>query len=430
MRPTDRSEATSLGAADAQIVCVDTPGELRRDQWLVASQGATSLTNAVFGIALARSSSVRELGAYALALAVFNFAIGLGRSSVFEVMTGLGHLRGRPEYREASTAIGLLGGVAIAGLTVLGGSGARPGLLLLALATPFLVGQDSLRYQAFAGVPRTAFVGDAIWLAATVVGLAAVAGGLPGRATAVTAFWAGGGVLAFGWMERHDGHRVRPARPTLRWWALTRPRSTAFALNFVTGAALGLVTLPAVAAIGGLAAVGEIRGYLTLMGPAIVAVQAANLATLRRVGADDAAGHSGGVSRAMWLISFAAAGILLSCAVGARLLPVRVGTAVIGSSWPAVRHAWLLVFASAILTPPTLAALNAARLRLPATATKVAIAGSVANAAISVGFARHHALEAFIVGNCAYQLAVGAWALSVEFRARRSPHHPPVGSTR
>lgn len=248
---------------------------LRHNGNALADQIASSASNVLALVLLARALDADTFGRFALGYAVLVLVLSLTRAALGTRIT----LTPGPVQARETTA-GVLGAltllavpvaVLVTGTGLVLTAGADPRLqLLIGLATPLVCAQDVLRYGAVAaGRAGTALASDLTWLGLVVLALAAGTG-----PTATLLVWAGGAVVALavavaGLRTRAD---LRAGRDLLRSLARREDAlATSLAANSVI-ASLGLLAvLTAAAHLVGPSAAGSLRAAATAMGPVNVA---------------------------------------------------------------------------------------------------------------------------------------------------------------
>lgn len=192
----------------------------RRRALVLADQAASSLSNVVVAVLVARSfpDETGPFAAFGLALMVFQFLVGCVRALVFEPVLVVHSDRSQddraalvPDYLGStltvSAAVAFAVGVASAGIGGLVGSA----LLALAVVFPFVLVQDAWRYLFIIDRPGIALVADLVWLASSCVAIVVMPASA-GVAWYVVAWGAGGalGGLVASVIGRRDLGRLHP----------------------------------------------------------------------------------------------------------------------------------------------------------------------------------------------------------------------------
>jgi O-antigen/teichoic acid export membrane protein len=237
----------------------------------MADQGASSLSNAVVAIFVARALPTEGFGAFGVAFLAFLLAQGVWRAVIGEPLlsrysTGDAAIRRElvPDLLGASltVAVVVLSAVAIAGLAVGGPVGTA--LLGLACVLPLVTVQDTWRYVFIVDRPGAALMVDLVWLTAVCVVLPAAPSDA-GAAWFVVAWGLTGGVSALAGAVAAWGSLGRP-HPT-RWLRTNRDMGSRFLGELVTGQAVGHIVLAGTGAIAGLGVVAAVRAAQVVYGP-------------------------------------------------------------------------------------------------------------------------------------------------------------------
>jgi len=377
---------------------------------MIADQALSSASNIATGVVAARVLDRRAFGAFGLAFVLYTLVIGITRAAVTEPLVSLYSRRDpealRPTIRAASgSALGL--GIPIAGVVGMVGLGvggiAWTSLGGLALVLPGLVLQDAWRYCfVVSGRPRAAVFNDATWCAiqaAVLVVLISIS-----HLTLLTIIlWWGGSGAAAGLVGCVQAAMVPTPGSTQRWIRHHRQLSWRYTTEFVVATGSSQLTLIALGAIAGLAALGSIRGAMVFFGPIVVLFGGAYLA----LGAEGArlAAEPHRLRRLMAYSSvllFIVA--LVSLLVGAAL-PAHIGRIFFGATWSPAQHVLVpvglsvlgnCVAAGAIVGLRALAAAQAS-LRGRLIAAPVAVVAPLVGAASgSRGFAMGMAVASWV----------------------------------
>jgi hypothetical protein len=357
--------ADSLGGHAAAIK--NTDGKQRRVRMtdrtsIVLSQGITSLTNALFGFEIARRSSSKELGALGIAIALSMVVIGACRACCTELLLQRPVDGDEPMARRVAWQIGVVGVVPLGAAAWALGPDVRVGVILIALALPFMVMEDFERFVAFRENAWRAVVGDASWLISTAVLFALLYRSGNRSTTAVVVAYVVGGVA--GWLAMSLGKRRSVMHVGNRgWWAAHPVRARTFGTEFVLSSLLSGLSLPLLGVTAGLAAAGDVRAYLTILGPAIFIVQACGLLSARRIGA---LGVRACVrDRKLWVLSLLCTLSVASVGLALRTVPTERGTSLLGESWKSLAANAHYILASSVLALFAIAPLQVSRLYWP-----------------------------------------------------------------
>ncbi|GAA2789496.1 hypothetical protein [Kribbella solani] len=325
-------------------------GTLRRQVagrlgWGIADQAVSSLGNFLLGVFVARLLGATGLGALGLAFLAYSVALNCSRALSTDALMVRYSVSGKDSRHEAvaaSSGVALLVGVVGGLLCVLiglllkqqtPGSEAGAAFVALGIVLPGLTLQDSWRSAFFAaGEGAKTFVNDAVW---TVLMLTALFVGrfLDFGITAALLAFGGTAALAGIYGIRQAGVMPRPAA-ALGWLRKHSDLGPRFLVENVVLGAGGQVRTLIVAASGGLAAAGAIRGAEMLVGPV-----AALLMGVGQVAVPEAARALSRGGRSLWRLCAGLSGGLSVIALGWGLVilvlfPLGIGDLVLGSVWP------------------------------------------------------------------------------------------------
>lgn len=266
------------------------PGPARRGvvgrlSWGLADQAASSLSNFVVGVYVARSLGLTAFGVFSLAWVTYGVVLNVSRGLATDPLVV--RFSGVPEsvWRGAvarSSGTALLVGTGIgtvslaAGLAIGGQVGAA--FAGLGVVLPGLLLQDAWRYAFFAaGVGRKAFVNDVVWGVALVPAMVVAA-----RVGTVTAFllaWGGSAAVAgaYGWLQ--SGIRPRPGGAR-DWHRDHRDLGYRYLAENVGVSGAGQIRAYGLGVIVGVGAVGVVRGAELLLGPFLAILMGLSLVTV------------------------------------------------------------------------------------------------------------------------------------------------------
>jgi hypothetical protein len=312
----------------------------RRGAWVLADQAVSSLTNFGLSVFVLRAAGPREFGAFTLALATYMVVLCIWRALGGDpqlVRHSYGRLaEGRDAARAATgfaVVLGLTaaGGVLLASLAIGGVVGSA--LVHLALVLPGLLVQDAWRYTFFAAqAPARALVNDLAWALFQILLTAWVLlAGAEGMTTFILA-WGVSATLAaaLGMWQAGVVPRCTQAWAWLRDHRDLGPRFVAEAGIALAVWQVGLVLIGAVA---GLAVLGTVNAARVFLGPF-------NLLALGVVGFAIPEGTTvwrrspERLPRAIGILGGGLALTALLCTAGLLLVPERVGTELLGQTWP------------------------------------------------------------------------------------------------
>ena len=312
---------------------------LRRAGWGLADQGFSSLTNFAVGILVARTVAPADFGGFSLAFAGYGLALNVSRALTTQPLVIRFSGPATPEWRRAAgsaTGTALLVGIA-AGLVALlvatlTAGAVHQAFLTLAILLPGLLLQDAWRFAFFSTARGGhACANDFVWAAVQLPAMALIT--VAGQASLVIgmAAWGAGAVVAalVGLVQA----KVLPdPRAAAEWWRAHRDLSTRYVVDVITGMGGAQLSLYAVTAIAGLAAVGTLRAGELLLGPLNVLFQGVQLAALpeavRLFRQSPAA-----LRRLSIVLSTVVAAAVLAWGAFVWLLPDNIGIALLGASW-------------------------------------------------------------------------------------------------
>ncbi|WP_394816535.1 MATE family efflux transporter [Streptomyces lancefieldiae] len=272
-----RTTAPPAGSARRAVV-----GRL---SWGLADQAASSMSNFVVGIYVARSLGVTAFGVFSLAWVtygvVLNVSRGLATDPLVVRFSGVPDASWRGAVARASGSalgVGAALGVAsvVAGLALGGRVGSA--FACLGVVLPGLLLQDAWRFAFFAaGNGRKAFVNDLVWGVALVPAMVVAA-----RVGSVPAFvlaWGGSAAVAalYGWLQSGIRPRLSGAR---EWLRTHRDLGYRYLVENVSNSGASQLRAYGLGAIVGVGAVGVIRGAELLLGPFLALLMGLSLVTV------------------------------------------------------------------------------------------------------------------------------------------------------
>lgn len=245
-----------------------------RLSWGIADQGASSLTNFLLNIFVARTLGAEQFGAFTLAYVTYGVAINISRGVSIEPLLVRFSATSMKTWRRATSGstgtallVGLITGCcALAAGTILGGT---TGLAFigLGLMLPALMLQDSWRYAFFAvGQGHHALINDVVWAVVEIPLLLALK--VTGH---VNVFWfvlAWGAGAAVGAVVGAFQARVLPSlHKSLAWLKSHRDLGPRFLVENVGTNGADTLRSYAVSSLLGVESVGYMQAANVLMGP-------------------------------------------------------------------------------------------------------------------------------------------------------------------
>lgn len=275
--------ANGVGSTAAAGTGSPRRGLARRLSVGVTDQLLSSGSNFLALLVGARYLDADGFGSFSLALLSYTLTLGITRALCSEALLvrpgdtpDSHHARVRSATGSAAW-VGVVAATAFSGAAILSSTPLDRCFLLLAVAIPGLLVQDTLRYAAFArSEPRAALESDAIWFVGMVALLAVlIVRGEPSAPAMLLAF-AVPGVLAGAVQAVRE--RTRPAiAGGPHWISRHRDLSVRYLLDFLSGAGAAQVAAYVLAAVAGVAAVGSIRGAQTIFGPVNILLTGASI---------------------------------------------------------------------------------------------------------------------------------------------------------
>lgn len=314
-------------------------GAVSRVGWGLGDQALSSMTNFAVGILVARSVSLPDFGAYALAFSAYSFILGISRALATEPFA-VRFIIAEPEQlrraRAAVAGIALLTGLAFLVVALLLSqmlaAEYRSLAICLGVVLPGLLVQDSIRQILFcAGRGRSAFYNDLLWAVLMVPAFGGVF--LSGSASSATLVLAWGAAATLAAVVGCVQCRVVPGIGLAKSWLQSQRRL--WAPFLVEGAAINgsqQIVFFAIGAFVGLTAVGEMKLVLVLLGPVNVLVQGLGVVAVPEAARAIAAGRSRFL-RVTSVFSLAVSFGALLWGLTVLLLPGSWGEALVGQGW-------------------------------------------------------------------------------------------------
>ncbi|MFD7335375.1 hypothetical protein ACFV98_05145 [Streptomyces violascens] len=347
---TTRGEKTTTAAAPARHARRTAKrAVLGRLSWGLADQAASSLSNFVVGIYVARSLGLTAFGVFSLAWVTYGVVLSVSRGLATDPLVV--RFSGVPDWswrraaaRSSGTALGVgcaVGAACVVGGLALGGR-VGPAFACLGLMLPGLLLQDAWRYAFFAaGTGRKAFVNDIVWGIALVPAMVVAA-----RVGSVAAFvlaWGASAAVAAAYGCVQSG--IRPRMTGAREWLREhRDLGYRYLVENVGVSGAGQLRAYGLGAIAGISAVGVVRGAELLLGPFMAVLMGLSLVTVA-----EAARVLRRAPHRLGVFCLALGGLQAVAALlwGAALLlmPDRLGELVLGDVWSS---------ASTLIVPVTL----------------------------------------------------------------------------
>jgi len=310
----------------------------RRRVLVLADQAASSLSNVVVAVLVARSfpDETEPFAAFSLAVMVYQFTVGSVRGLIFEPELTLHGDRDAVDahavmtsYIGATILAGVVVGAAIWGAGVVVGGMAGSALVALALVLPIVLVQDAWRYVFIVGRPSAALLIDLVWLASSCVAILLAPDGM--SVSWYVLAWGAGGIAGAILATAVGRLRLAVSRP---WAYIVENRELGFRFlgEFAASQAAFYLSLLSCGWILGLTAYGAVRGAFLFIGPLQMLAAAVIMSALpeARLMRDQPDRVLRLVRGAILLLGSAT----VAWTVVGLLLPSSVGEAIIGATWP------------------------------------------------------------------------------------------------
>ena len=300
----------------------------------LADQVMSNASNWLFTVLVAGIAAPAAFGRFAVGYSVFTFAVSVLRTGLsYQVSMKAGDRDALHE--ESRRAVGATLAVAlplaVVVLAVVGlGSGTDPALAWgLAVATPFVLTQDLLRYAAVAA-DRTnaALLSDSLWTALLLVAVALRTQGLL-SVSGLVLLWVTGSILAAAILVW--ALRIAPLLKGAGDWIRRSWRGRVHVVGggLINGASVPL-TAGIVAFVAGPVVAAGVAGAGLLMAPVNSLVAWMSLTLLARASAED-----GSRRRAVFLkVGLGAAALAAGWGLMLFFVPESIGHALLGQAWP------------------------------------------------------------------------------------------------
>ncbi|MFF1258604.1 MULTISPECIES: hypothetical protein [unclassified Streptomyces] len=309
-----------------------------RLSWGLADQAASSLSNFVVGVYVARSLGLTAFGVFSLAWVtygvVLNVSRGLATDPLVVRFSGVSDASWRGAVvRSSGTALSVGAVIGVACLAIGLALGGRVGLAFACLGVmlPGLLLQDAWRFSFFAaGTGRKAFVNDLVWGVALVPAM--VVADRVGSVAAFVLAWGASAAVAAAYGCLQSG--IRPRMTGARAW-LREQRDLGYRYLVENVSLSGASQLRAygLGAIVGVGAVGAVRGAELLLGPFLAVLMGLSLVTVPEAARVlRQAPHRLGAF--CLVLGGGQAGAALLWGAALKLMPDRLGELVLGDVWP------------------------------------------------------------------------------------------------
>ncbi|HET9518173.1 MAG TPA: hypothetical protein VFO77_10635 [Actinoplanes sp.] len=318
----------------------------RRARLALITNAISSVGNLAVSLAVARTGSVLDLGAFAVAFSVYALVAGLAQAAVTE--TVLASAPDRETLRNSARRVVSIGLFSSAGVILVGAVLRLPYLVIVGLALPGMLLYDYVKTISLGiSQPGRAFAQETVWTTVTLVALWL---GLSHALSAMAVFvvWAASGSVIGIVGAACVGYLVPPG-----WRVRSRETRLAvsFGLDFLAGTGSAQIATTLLAGMAGVAVVGALRAGGTALGPVTLLMGTARPLLIPFLARTKEAASGARVRAAVFSTA------ILLCAViplagGVVVVPDVLGTAFLGDNWRAAQPllaalAFELVFATA-----------------------------------------------------------------------------------
>jgi O-antigen/teichoic acid export membrane protein len=384
-----------------------------RAAWTILDQTLSSASNFALAVIVARHVGTSEYGVFAIGFTIYALTLGVSRAFATDpLVVRFSHKSVNDQREEAGTAAGtailfgvVLGGLLVAAAAFLAGSPLRSSLLAFGLGMPFLLWQDSYRYQFVASRrPQLAALNDLVWLLALSALFAIAVHADASTAAPYVAVWsaAAGCAAVVGMVFARTWPRGRGA---MHWLRLHADLNVRFAVESLMISGAPQVVLLVVAAVSGYSEAGGLRGAIVLLGPVILLATGAAIATVPE-GVRLKDRNLARLRPVVCLVAALLSVVVVVWSAAVSGLPDRAGEALLGPTWHLAQEITFPLglavagTAASVGLAAGLRSLAAARRSLRATvpAVLLLVAGGVAGGvwAGGVGAARGMVIPAWI----------------------------------
>ncbi|MEV0091296.1 hypothetical protein [Streptomyces sp. NPDC050738] len=257
----------------------------RRLSWGLADQAASSISNFLVGMYVARSLGLTAFGLFTLTWVTYGVVLNISRGLASDPLVVRFSDAPDAAWRAATaramgTALGVGCVIGVVALVIGLGFGGRLGtaFTVLGVVLPGLLLQDAWRFAFFAaGAGRKAFFNDVVWGIALLPALVIAA-----RVGTVEAFvlaWGGTAAVAAAYGCFQSGIRPRPTRARA-WLREQRDLGYRYLVENVSLSGASQLRAYGLGAIAGVSAVGAVRGAELLLGPFLAVLMGLSLVTV------------------------------------------------------------------------------------------------------------------------------------------------------
>lgn len=315
----------------------------KRLGWGVSDQALSSLTNFAMNIVAARTVTLKEFGAFSLVFVTYLIIMGASRALTIDPLLVRYSSQTLDTWRAAtrlgsaaSFGLGIAGGGICAAVGLASGGPIGPPLIVLGMSLPFLLLQDFWRYAAFIiDKGYVSVLSDLTWTLLLGASLLVIPAGVLREPAGLMAAWGISGSVAA--LVAPLAFRVSPSwLSPLRWVIQQRDLGLRFLAEFATFRGSSQLAVFAAGAVGGLATLAILRLGQIIYGPLnifFMGIQPIAISEAARRATTDQAR----LFKLSAAVSAGFAALAMMWGVALWLIPVQIGSSLIGSAWTHAR---------------------------------------------------------------------------------------------
>jgi O-antigen/teichoic acid export membrane protein len=309
----------------------------------IIDQAVSSVSNFLLAVIIAHYNNATNLGYYALVFTTYSLVIGVSRSLTSDCLLTRSSIANQSARREQGGYLFALIISSAVSLVILGASVGMSGslqilFLTLACTLPFMAVQDYSRYIGISRhKPNYAIKLDIAWLVLFILSVLILHAFSLVAVTWLFGAWAATGAIIGAATARPHLVLIGTLGRLRYWMANERNVGLRFSIQFMLNSGVSQACIYSLAVIVSVQAVGWIKLAQLALGPIAVIVTGAQSALI-------ASGHqrwqSGprALTRFISLAGIGMAGSALLWTILVYLMPLKVGSSLLGSAWPEARH--------------------------------------------------------------------------------------------
>jgi O-antigen/teichoic acid export membrane protein len=305
--------------------------------WSTADQALNTIGNFFLTVTVARSSSPEAFGGFALAYAIYSFALAACQSLISETLLVTAAELDDDDFRQACAgaagaagALGIALGLPLAVVGLLWPPGGTHALVIFGVALPLLFVQDTMRLAMIGRRRgRPAATNDLLWLVLQVVLLVVASWTVSLGPSTVLLCWCLPILVAAPFALLQWKVLPRPFAG-IRWITANRNLSGSYLLESMALAGATQAVLVGVAIFSGLGGTGGFRAAQSLYGPlnvVFLVLRTMGLGEVRRARSAESA-----LARTL-VVSIAASSVGVVAMVAVLVVPGAVGRGLFGDTW-------------------------------------------------------------------------------------------------